>query len=312
MGTAELIEALERGERDGEAVEVEGLRFTSLDRVLWPGDGVTKGGMLRYYVRVAPVMLRYLEGRPLMMKRYPAGIGGEAVVQQRVVGEVPDGVRTAEAPTAAGEEVPRYIGARETLLYAAQMDAIELHPWHSRLASVDRPDWIVLDLDPSPGAGFRKVVRVAERIRERLDALGLPSGVKTTGSRGLHVYVPTGGVLDYGAAAAFARRVAERVAADEPSLATVERAVDARGYRVYVDHLQNARGKTAVAAYSLRARRHAPVSLPIHWDEVDELADAREFTIENVPERLERRGDVWAGLFTDPNVTREKFAAGEE
>ncbi|HEX6940300.1 MAG TPA: non-homologous end-joining DNA ligase [Longimicrobiales bacterium] len=309
MGTAELIEALARGERDGAAVEADGLRFTNLGRVLWPGEGRTKGDVLRYYLRVSEVMLRYLEDRPLMLKRYHDGVAGEAVVQQRVSEPVPDGVRTAKAPTAQGGRVRRYIGGRSTLLYSAQMNTIEFHPWHSRVTSPNRPDWIVLDLDPSPGAGFHKVVRVALRIREALDTLALPCGVKTSGSRGLHVYVPTGGTVDYDTAAAFARRVAERVAADAPSLATVERSVDARGYRVYVDHLQNARGKTAVAPYSLRARRHAPVSMPIDWDEVDDSLDPRGFTIANVPDRLERRGDAWAELFRRPNVRRESFEA---
>ncbi len=150
---------------------------------------------------------------------------------------------------------------------------------------------------------------MAARIRERLAALDLPSGVKTSGSRGLHIYVPTGGAVDYDIAAGFARRVAERVAADEPSLATVVRAVDARGYRVYVDHLQNARGKTAVAAYSLRGRRHAPVSMPIGWDEVGDGLDPRGFTLADVPARLERQGDAWAELFRRPQVKREMFVA---
>lgn len=305
MDTAETIEALERAERDGTTVEIDGLRFTSLGRALWPRDGRTKGDLLRYYVRVADVMLRYLDDRPLMMKRYYDGVDGEAVVQQRVSGEVPDGVRTAEAPTAEGKPALRFIGSRATLLYAAQMNTIEFHPWHSRLANPDRPDWIVFDLDPSPGAGFRKVVRVARRIHEELDALGLPSGVKTSGSRGLHIYVPTGGTIGYDTAAAFAKYVAGRIAAEEPSIATVERTVDERGYRVYIDHLQNARGKTAVAPYSLRARRHAPVSMPIDWAEVDDDLSPRQFTIEDVPGRLEKQGDAWERLFRRPKVRRE-------
>lgn len=311
MDTARTIEALERGERDGVAVEIDGLRFTSLGRVLWPHDGWTKGDLLRYYVRVADVMLRYLDDRPLMMKRYHDGVDGEAVVQQRVAGQVPDGVRTAKAPTAEGKPTLRYIGSRATLLYAAQMNTIEFHPWHSRLADPDRPDWIVFDLDPSPGAGFRKVVRVARRIREVLDTLGLPCGVKTSGSRGLHVYVPTGGTIDYDTAAAFAKHISGAIAAEEPSVATVERAVDERGYRVYVDHLQNARGKTAVAPYSLRARRHAPVSMPIDWDEVDDDLSPTQFTIADAPARLEKQGDAWERLFRKPKVRRESFDVAE-
>lgn len=307
MNSDRLIEELERGERDGREVEVEGLHFTSLDRVLWPREHLTKGDMLRYYVRIAAVMLRYLGERPLMVKRYHEGIEGEAVVQQRASPKAPDGVRTAKVFTAEGEPALRFIGARATLYYLVQMGAVEFHPWHSRLSALDRPDWVIFDLDPSPGAGFKKVVRVAHALRERIDALGLPVGVKTSGSRGVHLYVPTGGVVTYDEAAAFARRVAERVATDEPSLATVERSVDRRGYRVYIDHLQNARGKTAVAPYSVRARPGAPVSLPIRWDEVDDDLDPRGFPMTEVPERVEREGDEWKGLFRRAKVRRRQF-----
>ncbi len=307
MDTAELIEALERGERDGKSVEFDGLRFTSLRRVLWEADGLTKGDVLRYYARVADVMLRYLDDRPLMLKVYPDGANGKAVVRQRVAGRAPGRARTAKAPTATGKPTLRYIGSLATLLYAAQQNTIEFHPWHSRVDRPDRPDWIVLDLDPSPGAGFRNVVRVARLIRERVEELGLPCGVKTSGSRGLHVYVPTGGTIDYDTAAAFAKRIAAAVAADEPAIATVERTVDERGRRVYIDHLQNARGKTAVAPYSLRAHPHAPVSMPIEWDEVDDDLSPRQFTMRDVPERLETVGDVWENLFRRPDVERESF-----
>lgn len=307
MTTAELIEALERGERDRRPVEADGLRFTHLDRILWPGEGLTKGDMVRYYARVAEVMVPYLADRPLMLKRYNRGIGGRAAVQQRAQRRVPDDVRTGEAPTAEGGRALRYIGSRATLLYAAQLNAVEIHPWQSRLASPDRPDWVVFDLDPSPGAGFRKVVRIARLIHEYLAAVGVPSAPKTSGSRGIHVYVPTGGTVEYDVAAAFARRVAERIAAEAPSLATVARPVGERGYRVYVDHLQNARGKTAVAPYSIRARRGAPVSMPIRWDEVNERLGPRDFTLAGVPGRLERAGDAWAEVFRRPAVKREHF-----
>ncbi len=307
MDSSRLIEELERGERTGKPVRADGLRFTSLDRVLWRRRRLTKGDLAVYYARIADVMLRYVADRPLMVKRYPAGIEGEAVVQQRVMAHPPEGVRIEKAPTAEGESVPRYIGSRSTLLYLVQMSAVEFHPWHSRLAALDRPDWVIFDLDPSPGAGFRKVVRVAHALKAHLHGLGLPVGVKVSGSRGVHLHVPTGGTLTYDEAAAFARRVAERVAAEHPSLATVERSVNARGYRVYIDHLQNARGKTAVAPYSVRARPGSPVALPIPWDSVDDELDPQGFPMPEVPARLERTGDVWQDLFRHPGVERRQF-----
>jgi len=301
METGELLEALERGERDRRPVEVAGLRFTSLDKVMWPGAGVTKGDLVRYCVRVAGVMTRYIDDRPLMLKRYNDGVEGAPVVQQRAPAEVPDGVRTAEAPTAEGESVERYIGSRETLLYAAQLNAVEIHCWHSRLVSIDRPDWVVLDLDPSPGAGFRKVVSLARSLRDRIEELGLKVGVKTTGSRGLHLHIVTGGRLDYDSAAELARLLAEGAATAHPGIGTVERSVKERGYRVYIDHLQNARGKTAIAAYSTRARPGAPVAMPIRWEEVTEALDPRGYLLADVPGRLEREGDAWEGLFERPS-----------
>lgn len=297
MDTTEILKALERGERDRRPVEVAGLRFTSLDRVIWRDHGLTKGDLLRYYVRVAPVILRYIEGRPLMLKRYHEGAAGTSIVQQRASKPVPKGVRTAVVPVAEGEPTERYIGSFPTLLHAVQQGTIEFHVWHSRIRSPNKPDWVVLDLDPSKGAGFSKVIRIAHALRERIEALGLVAGVKTSGSRGLHLYIPTGGKASYDETAELARLLAEAVAAADPSTATVERTIERRGYRVYVDHLQNARGKTAVAPYSVRARPGAPVSMPIRWDEVDEHLEPRGFKMAEVPERLEREGDVWEGLF---------------
>jgi bifunctional non-homologous end joining protein LigD len=297
MTVGELLEALERGERDRKPVEAEGLRFTHLDRVLWPGEGYTKGDLVRYYVRVAEAMVRYVEDRALMLKRYPRGVEGKGIVQQRARWPAPDGVRTARLRMAGGERVRRYVGGRATLLFAAQLSAVEIHTWHSRVSAPSRPDWIVLDLDPSPGVGFGKVVRVARALRARLQEVGLDALVKTSGSRGLHLYVPTGGQANYRMAATLARLLAERVAEAEPGLATVERTVSMRGARVYIDHLQNARGKVAVAPYSVRARPGASVSAPVAWEEVVEGLEPQQFRLQDVPARLEQVGDLWAGVF---------------
>jgi len=293
MNAERLVEALDGG---GRTVEYAGLRFTNLDRVMWPQSGYTKRDMVRYYAQVARVMVPYLADRGLMLKRYMGSIESEPVVQQRVTGRVPAGVRTAALPLAEGGRARRYVGSLETLLYAAQLDAVELHAWHSRLETLERPDWVVLDLDPGEGVGFASVVGIARLLRDVLDDLGVGPVVKTSGSRGLHVYVPAGARVDYGAAARFARLVAERVAAEAPRQATVERTVSARGRRVYVDHLQNARGKLAVAPYSLRARPGAPVSMPLHWEELDGLRSARAFTLADVPARIAAEGDAWRGV----------------
>lgn len=293
MNPERLVEALDGG---GRTVKHAGLTFTHLDRVMWPESGYTKRDMVRYYAQVARVMVPYLADRGLMLKRYVGGIESEPVVQQRVTGRVPSGVKTAVLPLARGGRARRYVGSLETLLYAAQLDAVELHAWHSRLETLDRPDWVVLDLDPGRGVGFAHVVEVARLLRDILDDLGVGPVVKTSGSRGLHLYVPAGARVDYAAAARFARLVAEQAASEAPRLATVERTVSERGPRVYVDHLQNARGKLAVAPYSLRARPGAPVSMPLHWEELDGLRSARAFTLADVPARLAAEGDAWRGV----------------
>ena len=293
MDPERLVEALDGG---GQTVEHAGLTFTHLDRVMWPESGYTKRDMVRYYAQVAHVMVPYIANRGLMLKRYAKGIESEPVVQQRVSGRVPDGVKTAVLPLARGGRARRYVGSVETLLYAAQLDAVELHAWHSRLETLERPDWVVLDLDPGHGVGFASVVEVARLLRDILDDLGVGPVVKTSGSRGLHVYVPAGARVDYEAAARFARLVAERAASEAPRLATVERTVSERGRRVYVDHLQNARGKLAVAPYSLRARPGAPVSMPLDWSELDGLRSAQAFTLADVPARLAAEGDAWRGV----------------
>lgn len=293
MKTGRLLDALERAERDGRPLETGGLRFTSLDRVMWPGRGLTKGDLVRYYVRVASRMLRHLHDRPLMLKRYHGDIDGAAVVQQRAKLPAPDAVEVREIAMADGERAPRYIGARPTLYHAAQLNAIELHCWHARVGRLDRPDWVVLDLDPSGGAGFRAVLRIAGALRDRIVDLGLNVAVKTSGSRGLHLHVPTGGKASWADAARLAKRIAERVAADEPRHATVERAVGERGRRVYIDHLQNARGKTAVAPYSVRARRGAPVAVPLAWAEVREGLRPDTVSMTDVPARIDELNEVW-------------------
>lgn len=294
MDAAALLEELERAERKRAPLEADGFRFTHLERVVWPDAGLTKGDLVRYYVRVASVMLRYLEGRPLMLRRFQGTIDDRPIVQQRARMPAPEGVTTEEVPVAEGEPTERYIGAWGTLLYAAQMNAVELHSWHSRIESPERPDWIILDLDPSTGTEFAQVVEVALGLRERLEDLGLSVLVKTSGSRGLHLHVPTGGDAEWEQAAALARGVAEALADDAPKLATVERSVDRRGRRIYIDHLQNARGKMAIAAYSPRARPGAPVAMPIAWSEVNDALSPRAFKIPGVPDRLEKEGDAWA------------------
>ncbi len=276
-------------EMDGAVVAL-----TNLNKVYWPEDGYTKGDLVRYYYEIAPHLSPYLQGRPLIMKRYPAGIGGTSF-HQHDVNEAPEFVQTAAIDVEEGREVDYIVGGdRATLVYMANLGAIERHPWHSRLEHLDQPDWVVFDLDPE-NVDFGIVCDVAVSTREILKGLGLESYVKTSGSRGLHVYVPLAAGHDYAEAARFAELVAGRIVGANSQIATVERSLKKRQRaRIYIDHMQNARGKSVVAPYSVRPRPGAPVSAPLVWEEVErKKIRPQDFTIKNIFARLARRGDLF-------------------
>ena len=290
--------------------------LTSLERVYWPDDALTKGDLIRYYYEAADYILPYLKGRPLIMKRYPAGIRGQSF-HQHDVNEVPRFVPTValEVEDGGGHEVDYVVGDNlPTLLYTANLGAIERHPWHSRTRSLDRPDWLVFDLDPSEGVAFETICELAVVVREVLQRLGLESYPKTSGSRGVHVYVPIKPAYDYAPVARLAEQVAAEVARERSDVATVERAIRKRGAgRIYVDHMQNARGKSVVAPYSVRPRPGATVSAPVTWDEVGrKKITPRDFTIKNVLARVRRRGDLFRPVLENRQGLTRAFALAEE
>lgn len=268
--------------------------LTNLDKVFWPDEGYTKGDLIRYYYEVSKYILPYLADRPLIMKRYPNGIGG-SFFHQHDVNEAPDYVRTEEIDVEEGHKVDYIIGDNlQTLLYMANLGAIERHPWHSRVGDLAHPDWFVFDLDPS-NVEFEDICDVALRTREILDRLELESYVKTSGSRGIHVYVPLKPVHTYEEVAEFAARVAELVVEARPDIATVERSLKKRkSSAIYVDHMQNARGKSVVAPYSVRPKPGATVSAPLEWKEVEgKKIRIQDFTIKNMLRRIERKGELF-------------------
>ncbi|HEY0321348.1 MAG TPA: non-homologous end-joining DNA ligase [Pyrinomonadaceae bacterium] len=270
------------------------LHLTNLDKVYWPDEGYTKGELVRYYYEVSKYIQPYLKDRPLIMKRYPNGISG-SYFHQHDVHDAPGFVRTATIDVEEGHEVDYIIGDNlQTLLYMANLGAIERHPWHSRVADLDHPDWFVFDLDPS-GVEFEEICDVALSTREILDRLGLKSYVKTSGSRGIHIYVPLKPVHTYEDVASFAARVAELVVEANPKVATVERSLKKRKRRaIYVDHMQNARGKSVVAPYSVRPKPGATVSAPLEWKEVERRKiTIQDFTIRNMLRRIERKGELF-------------------
>jgi bifunctional non-homologous end joining protein LigD len=271
--------------------------LTHLERVYWPGEGYTKGELVRYYYEVADYILPYLKDRPLIMKRYPSGIGGPSF-HQHDVNEAPSFVRTVplEVEDGGGHEVDYIVGDNlATLLYMASLGAIERHPWHSRVADLEHPDWFVFDLDPGEGVAFETICDVAVTTREVLARLGLDSYPKTSGSRGIHVYVPVEPRYDYESIAELAAQVAGVVAREQSAVATVERSKRKRGEgMIYVDHMQNARGKSVVAPYSVRPKPGATVSAPLEWREVERRKiKTSDFHIGNMLRRVERKGDLF-------------------
>lgn len=271
---------------------------THLDKIFWPGEGITKGDVLAYYERMAPVILPHVRGRPENLRRHPNGIRGTSFYQQDTSElALPRFVHVARIRAETTGETLRHIVCdnRETLRYLANLGCIELNPWLSRVGSLARPDYLVFDLDPSRGNSFEDVVRVAQALRALLDELALPSRPKTSGKRGIHVAVPLSARYTYARSRAFARAVAERLAGEHPALATVAPRKSARGRRVYLDTSRNARGQTLAACYALRSVPGAPVSCPLAWHEVRRGLDQGAFTIKTMPRRIKRVGDLWRG-----------------
>jgi bifunctional non-homologous end joining protein LigD len=293
---ADQLTALEAARRDGVLELPDGgrLKVTNLHKIFWPSRKLTKGDLFRYYVSVAPFILPAVADRPLVMKRFPNGVTGQPFYQHRAQ-DVPAGVRTQVVGVV--ESRPQIIGGDlETLLYMTQLAAISQDPWFSRVAHPEFADYAAFDLDPADGVPFARVLDVARWIRDELGMLGTVGVPKTSGSDGLHIYVPLPPGTPYDAGMLFCQIVATVVVQKHPAVATIERTVRARGKTVYIDCLQNILGKTLATAYSARASEWAGVSTPLTWDEVDAGVDRRDFTIETVPARLDEIGDLWAAL----------------
>lgn len=311
-GTGSAVVArLEEIEQTGGGGEVElgggnALSVSSLDKLFFPRDRITKGDVMRYYAGVAESILPVMRDRPLVLKRYPDGIEGQSFYQQKAPDRVPPGVRVETIRNERGERQRRLIGGElATLLYTIQLGAISVDPWHSRVPKLDEADFTILDLDPGPKAPFSRVIEVAKLVHEELDALKLTAVAKTSGSSGMHIVVPLEPAVSDETAVLAAQLIATRVATRAASIATIERSVGARAVgSVYVDYLQNIRAKTVAAAYSVRASPGATVSTPLEWKEVDDALDPRDFTITTVPDRVRQDGDIWARVMRKGNSIR--------
>ena len=271
------------------------VKLSNATKVLFPRDGITKRDVFDYYVAIAPVMLPHIAGRPINMQRWPNGIDEESWFQHNLPPKVPDYVRVVSA-----EGKKRLVAENvETLQWLANLAALTLHQWASRAPYLDEPDYVVLDLDPGDKTKWSDVIEVAHAVRTLLDALRLPSAVKTSGKRGIHVFVSIHRGPSHDEATAFGEQIARAVAKVLPKIATIERMKEKRGGKLYVDYLQNGEGKTVVSPYTVRAVDGACVSTPIAWDEVTVDLDPRDFTIRSVPARVAQRGDLFAAALRE-------------
>jgi bifunctional non-homologous end joining protein LigD len=279
------------------------VRFSNLDKVLWPDAGYTKRDLIGYYDAVAEVLLPYMRGRPMHMQRFPDGVDRQSFYQRQPPADAPEFLRIEELllTETTRDEPSRLIVCdnRASLLFLANLAVVDLHPWLSSVASPNAPDWLVLDLDPKQ-APFRNVVRIARSAGRLLRGLGLEPYLKTSGKTGLHVYVPlTRGRYTYDQSRMFAEGVARALVRELPDIATIERDPRSRGGKVYVDYMQNRRAQTVVPPYSVRPTPEASVSTPLDWDELDGELDPRTFTLRSVPARLGERGDLFRGTLDD-------------
>jgi bifunctional non-homologous end joining protein LigD len=296
--TVEEFLSLERPKGDL-LLEIDRQRVsvTSLDRIYWPDEKLTKFDLLCFYLKVADYIMPHLKDRPAILQRWPRGINAPMFFQQDL-DSAPEFIKTVRLTNQEGRDLDYGVYTNvASLLHFVNLGTIEQHPWHSTTKHLDQPDWIAIDLDPKK-APWENVLQVALTVKEVADEIGLDVFPKTSGSSGLHIYMPLKPANDYEKVAEFARLFATEVAQRAPRIATVERTIAKRAAtQVYVDWMQNARGKTLAAVFGARAKPKATVSMPLTWKQISQGVKITDFTITNVPELLKKKTDPWAGFF---------------
>jgi len=294
----EQLDFFEKARKNGRLKLPDGdfLEVTNLHKMFWPAVKKTKGDLLRYYAKISPFILPVIDNRPLVMKRLPNGVDGPSFYQHRAPDAPPPGVRFESLPN---DDVPSRLigGSLKTLLYMAQLASISMDPWFSTMDDLHSANQVAIDLDPQPGATFSQILDCAEWVEEELDRVKVQGFPKTSGSEGLHVFIPLPPGTPYEAGMLFCQIIATMIAAKHPKVATVERMVKRRrDGTTYVDYLQNIEGKTLACAYSARGSAFAGVSTPLTWKEVRQRPTPQDFTIETIHPRLKKAGDLWAKM----------------
>jgi bifunctional non-homologous end joining protein LigD len=288
------------GDRDSVVLPVDRkeVRLTNLRKLFWPELGFTKGHLIQYYADVADALLPHLRDRAMVMKRYPHGAAGEFFFMKRAPSPRPDWIEICSIEHSSGSVIDfPMVQDRASLLWVINLGCIDLNQWYARCGDVDRPDYVHFDLDPGEGAGFDRVLETALIIRDALDTLKMASFVKTTGSKGIHVYVPVVRGPSQKQVWTFAKALAQEMAGRHPALMTAEYRVAKRPRgRILVDYNQNAWGRTLASIYSVRPRPEATVSTPVTWQEIGRGVRIEDFTMRNVPARVAALGDLWKPL----------------
>ncbi|HET9825563.1 MAG TPA: DNA ligase D, partial [Chitinophagaceae bacterium] len=273
------------------------LHFTNLSKVFWPKEKLTKRDVINYYYQVAPYMLPYMKGRPQTLNRHPHGINGESFYQKNVKGKAPEWIETFPYYSNTDEEEKEFLVCTDeaSLLYIASLGCIEMNPWSSRTQSPDNPDWCIIDLDPDKNT-FEQVIKAAQVTKQVLDAIDVVACCKTSGSTGLHIYIPLGAKYTYEDSKEFGRKIVKVVHNEIPSFTSIERKTADREGRMYLDFLQNRSQATVAAPYSLRPKPYAPVSMPLHWEEVKKGLQIKNHNLINAIPRLKETGDIFKGV----------------
>lgn len=297
---AENPESVEKAIQ-GQQTHSLAVKLSHPEKIYWPKLGLTKKDLLEYYEQVGPIMLPYLKERPESLNRMPSGIDEPGFFQKDITFDVPDFVDLVKVQHEETGET-QYIVCNNlpTLLYIANLGCIEINPWNSRVGSLEYPDYLVIDLDPVE-ITFSKCVEVALEVKKLLDRAHITAFIKTSGKRGLHIYIPLGAKYDTDLCTNFAKLIAALIQKQLPDISSIERMPSARQEKVYIDFLQNRKGQTLAAPYSLRPTQEATVSTPLEWDELKPSLDPKKFTIETMPKRIKKVGDVWKGMLTQKN-----------
>jgi bifunctional non-homologous end joining protein LigD len=305
IGKREEFKAKNENLEDNRTLKVNGhsLKLTNQNKIYWPEEKITKGQVLKFYDSISTYILPHLKDRPQSLKRNPNGITDKGFFHKDAGDAAPSWVKHIELYSDSAKKNINYIlcNNKATLLYLNNLGCIEINPWNSRVKNLDHPDYLVMDIDPSDQNSFDEVVDTALVIKEILDRAQAPAFCKTSGATGLHIYVPMGAAYDYDQTRSLAEIIAHLTQEQLPRTTTIERSLSKRNNRIYIDYLQNRRGQTLSSVYSLRPVPGATVSTPLRWQEVKSGLHPSQFTIYNLPQRLAKLGDLFAG------VRREKI-----